>query len=335
MTPPPFRSRRRRLVASLAIVFVAAAASASSAAAAGTPPAQQPRTASPDPVDTGIDDFPLALVISALDPEMSPPGANDWTCQPSAAHPEPVVLVHGTLENAFDNWSALAPLLAERGYCVFAPNLGANDGAILKATGHVPDSAQQLAAYVDAVLAKTGAKQVDLVGHSQGGGVLPRWYLKFDGGADAKDPSRNKVRRLIGISPSNHGTTVLGTAPLLTATRATDLISALVGPAIPEQLIGSRVNDLLDRGGDTMPGVEYTTIVTSLDEVLTPPGRQFLRPGPGATVRNILLQSACPLDLSDHIATAYDANALQFVLNALDPEHASPVTCGLTLPGLG
>ncbi len=52
------------------------------------------------------------------------------------------------------------------------------------------------------VLAATGAKQVDIVGHSQGG-MMPRYYLRFLGGAA-------KVETLVGLAPSNHGTTVNG-----------------------------------------------------------------------------------------------------------------------------
>ena len=37
-----------------------------------------------------------------------------------------------------------------------------------------------------------------MVGHSQGG-MMPRYYIKFLGGAD-------KVDDLVGLAPSNHGT---------------------------------------------------------------------------------------------------------------------------------
>ena len=37
-----------------------------------------------------------------------------------------------------------------------------------------------------------------MVGHSQGG-MMPRYYIKFLGGA-------GKVDDLVGLSPSNHGT---------------------------------------------------------------------------------------------------------------------------------
>lgn len=51
-------------------------------------------------------------------------GWNDYGCKPSAAHPRPVVLVHGTFGNSIDNWLALAPYLTVRGYCVFSVDYG-------------------------------------------------------------------------------------------------------------------------------------------------------------------------------------------------------------------
>ena len=110
----------------------------------------------------------------------SPPGANDWSCRPSARHPRPVVLVHGTFADMSDSWQALSPLLRNHGYCVFALNYGASDGSDafgIYATGDIAQSAAQLSDFVDRVLAATGADAVDLVGHSQGG-MMPRYYLK-------------------------------------------------------------------------------------------------------------------------------------------------------------
>src|ERR1700743_1276091 len=55
-----------------------------------------------------------------VSPTASPPGANNWSCKPSAAHPRPVILVHGTFADMSDSWQALSPLLRNDGYCALA-----------------------------------------------------------------------------------------------------------------------------------------------------------------------------------------------------------------------
>jgi triacylglycerol esterase/lipase EstA (alpha/beta hydrolase family) len=125
-----------------------------------------------------------ALGYAHTSPTASPPGANQ-PCQPSAAHPRPVVLVHGTFADMSNSWQALSPLLHNHGYCVFALNYGSHNGSGalgIYGIGDIRSSAAQLSSFVDQVLASTGANKVDLVGHSQGG-MMPRYYLKYLGGA--------------------------------------------------------------------------------------------------------------------------------------------------------
>jgi triacylglycerol esterase/lipase EstA (alpha/beta hydrolase family) len=265
-----------------------------------------------------------------------PPGANDWSCRPSPAHPHPVVLVPGTIEGMSYNWFTLSPLLRNAGYCVFALNYGQDPshplglpGAVpAGGTGEIAASAAELSAFVDRVLAATGAPEVDVVGHSQGG-MMPRYYLRFLGGAA-------KVHALVGLSPSNHGTTVDGLTTLFELGGAKGLgtagIGVVCGTACEEQLVGSDFLRELNAGGDTVPGVAYTVIETRYDEVVTPYSSAFLS-GPGVT--NIDLQAQCPLDASEHLATAFDHVALRDVLNALDPPNARPAVCSPVLPIVG
>lgn len=338
--PRSARSRRRRLflasTAAPALALAAAALPASTASAAPvrvSAPAQSAapvRAAAPAasphlPVTYNF----LAGVAAALaDPSAAPPGANNWSCKPGGEHPYPVVLVHGTGADMADDFSALSPLLADNGYCVFAANFGGAPGSLLQGYEDIAQSAGQLSAFVNQVLAATGASQVDMVGHSQGG-MLPRYYLKFLGGAAT-------VHTLVGLAPSNHGTSLDGIATL--ETQLAMLIPGISSvlstacQACAEQIAGSAFMNKLNAGGDTVPGPTYTVIETRNDEIVTPYTSAFLT---GPAVTNILLQNVCPLDQTDHIGIADDTVALHLVLNALDPAHPQAVPCVPVLPVIG
>lgn len=249
-------------------------------------------------------------------------GWNDYRCKPSQAHPRPVVLVHGTFGNSVDNWLVLAPYLVKRGYCVFSLDYGQLPGVpFFHGLGPVEESAAQLDAFVARVRGATGAAKVDIVGHSQGG-MMPRHYLKFLGGAA-------EVNALVGIAPSNHGTTLAGLTRLLPYFPG---VADLIGehtPALADQVAGSAFLTRLNQGGDTVPGVRYTVIATRWDEVVTPWRTQYLS---GPDVRNVLLQDLCPLDLSEHVAIGtVDVIAAHEVANALDPAGARRTTCASVL----
>jgi triacylglycerol esterase/lipase EstA (alpha/beta hydrolase family) len=224
------------------------------------------------------------------------------------------------------SWQALSPLLANNGYCVFALNYGSSNGSGavgVYATGEIAASAGELATFVDKVLAATRAKQVDIVGHSQGG-MMPRYYMRFLGGA-------SKVHTLVGLAPSNHGTTVNG---LFTIAENIPGATAFAGlcQACEEQAAGSPFIANLNAGGETLPHVSYTVIESRYDEVVTPYTSAFLS---GAGVHNITLQSQCPLDLGEHLSMPYDHIADADVLTALSPADPQHPACTPVLPIAG
>jgi triacylglycerol esterase/lipase EstA (alpha/beta hydrolase family) len=341
MPAPLFRRCRALLAAAVAVpmlilVLAAAVLPAGRAAAspvrsartvAGTSATAKTRAAARPSLPVNYN-FLAGVAAALVNPSAAPPGANNWSCKPSAAHPYPVVLVNGTGEDMADGFSALSPLLADNGYCVFAANFGGSPGNLLQGTGDITQSAAQLSSFVSQVLGTTGAVRVDLVGHSQGG-MMPRYYLKFLGGA-------SKVQTLVGLAPSNHGTTLDGLATLETelATVLPGISSALGSAceACAQQIAGSSFMTTLNAGGDTVPGPSYTVIETRNDEIVTPYASAFLS---GPNVTNIVLQNVCPLDQTDHIGIADDTVALHLVLNALDPAHPQAVPCVPVLPILG
>jgi triacylglycerol lipase len=229
-------------------------------------------------------------------PEGDLAGVNDWQCRPSAAHPRPIVLVHGTFGDRRHLLEPLAKALLGQGYCVFSLDYG-NRG-----TQDIPASAGTLRAFVDRVLAATKARKVSMVGHSQGG-MMPRYYVKYLGGL-------TKVDDLVGLVPSNHGTQDTGPGNPLT-----QAAFGVVCPACVQQTAGSPFLTELNAGDETPGHLSYTQITTRYDEVVTPYLSAYLAPGKKTT--NITLQDLCPADLSEHVLIPTDPVAIQLVLNAL------------------
>ena len=318
--------RRKMLTTALAMALLGGLGFA--AGAAGRPGAVA-GAATTGPYPVGYDFLANAAQYGAVP---SSPGENDWSCKPSAAHPEPVVLVHGTAGSAAGNWATYSELLADQGYCVFAPTYGvppqfASAGIPIGALGDMVASAHELATFVAQVLSATGARRVDLVGHSQGT-LVPDYYVKFLGGAA-------QVDKYVSLAPLWHGELAPEPGSAISALERAegyDPTSTPLCQACSEMLTGSALLDAVDggSGGPIVPGVAYTNIVTAHDELVVPYTSGIW---PGMT--NIVVQSRCPLDLSDHTEIASDPVGAAYVLNALDPSHPVPVPCELVLPGVG
>jgi pimeloyl-ACP methyl ester carboxylesterase len=263
-----------------------------------------------------IGSLPQGVLESLRDPSAPPAGVNVPGCRPTSAHPDPVVLVTGTFGNMTDDWGGLGPTLANRGYCVYSRAYGADPHSIIQTIGPVASSAQQLATFVDTVLAQTGASRVDLVGHSQGG-LIAEYYAKLLGGAGT-------VRVLVGLSPTTHGTTLDGLATLAAFFPGANAIVRGVCPACADQEAGSAVVNAVDNGPIAQPGVSYTIIETHNEFVVTPAGSAFINE-PG--VHNLWLQDACPFNWTDHADLSYDRGVYGLVENALDPAHPTTISC--------
>ncbi|PZS20721.1 MAG: lipase [Pseudonocardiales bacterium] len=278
--------------------------------------------------------FLTSALLAAPNADADPPGANHWACKPSAAHPHPVVLVHGLTGNKNTNWQTFSPLLANNGYCVFALTYGVPAGTPLPFNQlggftAMESSARELSAFVNRVLAATHATKVDILGHSEGT-VMPDYYAKFLGGAA-------KIDKYVSLAPIWHGTDVLG---LATLSRLADIygITPVVNGLFPpffassrELMSGSPFYAKLRSGGTpAVKGIRYTNIVTRYDELVAP-----YSSGIQAGMHNIVVQDQCALDFSEHFQIAADPVAAADVLNALDPSHPRAVPCRLVLPFVG
>ncbi|MFT4088795.1 MAG: alpha/beta fold hydrolase [Gordonia sp. (in: high G+C Gram-positive bacteria)] len=275
--------------------------------------------------------FWSAFAYSQVHPNAAPPGANDWNCKPTDGQ-NPVVLLHGTWENAYDNWAAFAPALKTAGYCVFTPNYGRTDlldigglGTILpgaNGVAKVSRSAEQIDPYIAKVLEKTGAEKVDIVAHSQGGLLARYWMKRYD--------SHEKVDKLVTFGATNNGTTLDGIGWIGRAINHVGLdvlapVTLLVGSAGIDQTIDSPTVKYVNSGKRVYPDVQYTIVGSRYDEVTTPYDLTFIRGY--QNIRNVTLQDGCEQDVSDHMAMSYSPRALSIALRALDPKRYPKLVC--------
>ncbi|KAF9365472.1 hypothetical protein BGX34_009901 [Mortierella sp. NVP85] len=249
-------------------------------------------------------------------------GWNDWDCKPSAAHPLPLIMVHGLTLNGIDNWLYMAPRFQLKGFCVFSLSYGQmNNVPIIYGLDKMENSAQQFGDFVDKVLAATGASQVDLLGHSQGS-LMPRYYMKFLGGA-------SKIHKFAAFGAIQYGTDLLGLANLMETFGLYDPIKKQFDKACLscfQLLRNSTFLQNLNAGGDTVPGVEYLMITSKYDELVTPYKSGFLRDN-NPKVRNHVLQDWCSYDLAEHLIQATDPIVFNAVLAFLDPTVDQTIDC--------
>ncbi|MFD4358005.1 lipase family alpha/beta hydrolase [Nocardia sp. NPDC058518] len=292
-----------------------------------------PATASAQPLPVDYNFF-AGIPPELTNPGGSLPGANDPACVPSPEHPDPVVLLHGTGGGGQTNWGVYAPLLANEGYCVFSLTYGAYalpwPVSAIGGMRPIEQSAAEVAAFVDGVLARTGAERVDLIAHSQGN-IVGNYYLKRLGGGD-------RVGKLVGIAPPWLGTNAFGAGDIARFSRALgagpafDAVSSSLCQACGQMFTGSPFMTALNADGVYDARVTYTNIVSAFDELVVP-HTSGLVPGPNAT--SIVVQDGCAQDFSEHLAIAGSQRAAGHVLNALDPARQAAVPCEFVPPFTG
>ncbi|MBZ8177364.1 alpha/beta fold hydrolase [Corynebacterium poyangense] len=268
----------------------------------------------------------------------SPSGANE-ECTPAPGQ-NPVVLLHGMASNAYESWSAIAPILKAQGRCVYALNYGAYnhlDGQGSSAIGLLPgfsgmDSLDhnlaEVSQQIDLIRQHTGAQKVDLVGWSQGGTLATAY---------AKEHGSEAVGTVVSIAGVLRGTSLFGLSNLHkelveAGVPITTAVDGILGPIGNDLLEGSDFMMRLKDGGIEAKGVHYVAISSLMDEAATPLGNSQYNSG---DYRNIVLQEGCPGDLAAHLGMPYDPRSLAYVSNALGGNVPVPCTStvGPFVPG--
>lgn len=190
----------------------------------------------PGQLRAALREWAVSALVSAIRPVgfVGLPGA-------SVVGPRPVIVVHGYAMNRA-NFVVLARRLSRAG---LGPVLGFEYWSL----GKTASAARRLAAYVDEVRAKTGATQVDVIGHSMGG-VVGRYYVQLGGGDGV-------VKNLVTIGSPHAGT---------------DVSAVGIGRPTKELFFGSTLLERLRLA--PLPKETRVTVIWSRSDALVPGARQ-------------------------------------------------------------
>lgn len=138
-----------------------------------------------------------------------------------------------------------------------------------RAQGDLAGQAEALGSAVDAVVRRTGASSVDLVGYSAGG-IVARLWVTQDGGAA-------RVRRLVTLGSPHHGTEVAALG---------SLVAGACPTACQQLATDSPLLARLDRDG-IPAGVVFVSLWSTGDDVVVPPSSSVVDGEPSPSLQSI------------------------------------------------
>lgn len=176
-------------------------------------------------------------------------------------------------------------------------------------TGDLRVQAEALNDAAGAVIQRSGASSVDIVGYSAGGLVARLWVSELGGDGLA--------RRVVTLGAPHHGTTLAGLAEEV-APGACSLACQQLAP-------DSDLLRELNAGDETPDGPAFVSIWTMLDETVTPPDSARL-----AGALGIVVQSVCADSRVTHSSLVTDplvAGIVAEQLRATPPVALSSQDC--------
>lgn len=225
-------------------------------------------------------------------------------------HESPVLYIHGVTSRS-RAFRPNAERLRDEGFWVWGYDYGDMFAPGFYGMGNLDSIIEDVHANVDHVLEQTGAKQLDIVAHSQGG-LMTKLFIA-NGGAP-------RVRRVVAMGANFHGTDVRGRAtrfaPLIS--RYPRAASALASPGVIQQLADSPWVRTHLNVPDTYPEIVYTSLYSPADVLVTPNETSMLASVSGADVVNI------------NVAEAYGGYAPRHALMERDPLFIELTLWGLT-----